>query len=506
MDKKRSAGVLPCLLAVLFTCLYPCVFLFSQNAGEAKAADMLPFFLLFLGTAAVGWALLGLIQRSLSRGAFLSCAGMLVVINFTLLANAVEARLPWFYSRYLLILLGMLFLGLFVLLLWKKPNMTAACVILALTFGVLSLMSLILAVPKLIRTNSYDRPDGPGTAYPDFSEEKPNVYYLLFDEYGGDENLSFYFSYDNSAFWSALEDRGFSVSHTSRNTESCWTDTLVPNMLNLDYVADDSMPEKVRRTWLESPALTEMFLWNGYRVNLVNHRAFLRIRGAEELTTGQTEDNISEYLFQNSIYCKLPWVKDRITLWMFRNYRDHYKGPLDNALDCLKRSPEAAAGQPTLTLSYIQCPHAPFVYAADGTAYDLSQGMGWYWKDQSLYPGQLQYINSVILETVDRIQSQDPTGVILLLSDHGARTSLHMVEQFGGPHFDAAAETAIMQNMLCCVYIPGQTLDIEGDTAINATRKTLDAVFGTELGTVEPETGYILPEIYNAKPESEREG
>lgn len=30
-------------LAVITTCLYPCVFLFSQNAGEANAIDMLPF-------------------------------------------------------------------------------------------------------------------------------------------------------------------------------------------------------------------------------------------------------------------------------------------------------------------------------------------------------------------------------------------------------------------------------------------------------------------------------
>ena len=184
---------------------------------------------------------------------------------------------------------------------------------------------------------------------------------------------------------------------------------------------------------------------------------------------------------------------------MVRNYRDHYKEPLENALTALRSCAEKTDG-PTLTVSYIQCPHAPFVYNADGTTRDLSTG--WYWRDHSLYPGQLQYINSVILETVDNIQREDPDAVILLLSDHGARVSLHMVEQFGGPRFDAAAETAVMQNMLLCVYIPGQRIDIEGDTAINATRKTLDAVFGTSFGTVPAKTGYILPEYYNAKEEN----
>ena len=483
--------------AILLTCLYPCAFLFFQNAGEARAADMLPFFGIFLLTALALAAIYGILLRSLSRAAVMACLTMLVVINFTMVTDALEARLPWFYSRYALILICALLAGLLILLLKKKPDLTALCGILALTFGALTVAGGVQAIPKLMETASYQMASEDGSVIA-LSGEKRNVYYLMFDEYGGDENLRFYFGYDNSDFYGELEKRGFSVSHTSRNTESCWTDTLVPNMLNLDYVADDSMPEKIRRSFLKRPLLAEIFRANGYRIHEVNHRAFLRIAGAEELTTGQTEDNISEYLFQNSIYCKLPWIRDQITLWMFRNYRDNYKEPLANAISVLKDCADAAE-DPTLTVAYIQCPHAPFVYNADGSVRDLSTG--WYWRDQTLYPGQLQYINKVILETVDNIQQRDPEALILLMSDHGARVSLHMVEQFGGPRFDAAGETAIMQNMLCCVYIPGQTIDIEGDTAINAARKTIDAAFGTTLGTVPPETGYILPEYYNANDE-----
>ena len=81
-EKKPSKGMelLLGLLAVIFTCLYPCVFLFSVNAGEARAVDILPFFLLFLVTALIGLAILSLILRSLSRGAVMTCLGMLVVV------------------------------------------------------------------------------------------------------------------------------------------------------------------------------------------------------------------------------------------------------------------------------------------------------------------------------------------------------------------------------------------------------------------------------------------
>lgn len=486
-------------LAVILTCLYPCVFLYAQNAGEANARDMMPFFLLYLGTATVGLLVTGVMLRRFSCAAVLTCIGMLAIMNFSMVTNGIKRHAGWFQDKYLLVLLAVVLVGLLVLLWRKKPNLTALCGIIALTFGVLTVMSLIQAAPKFLKTASYDPPEtGPDHETVTFSGEKRNVYYLLFDEYGGDENLETYFGFDNSGFYDALGERGFSLSRTSRNTESCWTDTLVPNLLNLSYVADDSMPEKVRREYLRTPMLTQMFRDNGYRVNLINHRAFLRLQGVRELTSGQTEDNISQYLFQNSIFCKIPWIKDQITLWMFRNYRDSYQGPLENALSALLSCTEAAKDGPTLTVSYIQCPHAPFLFEQDGSIRQ-DKSMYWYWKDDTLYPGQLQYLNTVILEAVDRIQREDPQAVILLQSDHGARVPLHMVEQFGGPRFDAEQETPVMQSTLCCVYIPGQTIEIQGDTCINATRKALDAVFDTGLGTIPPATGYVLPEIYNAK-------
>ena len=495
--KGRIAGV----LSVVLTCLYPCIFMFCRNAGEANAGDMLPFFLLFLGTAAAGMLILCVIFRNVSRAAFFACLSMLVVINFTMITEGIKGKLPWFQDKMFLLLVGVVLLGLLVLLLRKKPNMTAGCVIVSLTFGALCVMSLIQAAPKLFMTASMQKEAEQQAQRVDItlSGEKRNVYYLIFDEYGGDENLATYFGFDNSAFYAALTERGFSVSRDSYNTESCWTDTLIPNMLNLDYVADDHMPEKVRREHLKNPLLFQIFRKNGYEINLINHRAYLRDRTVNELTRGQTEDNISEYLFKNSIYCKIPVIKDRINLWLFENYRDHYRGPLENALGVLLKSPDYAKDSPTLTVSYIQCPHAPFVLRLDGSENPTADQ--WNWKKQTQYPEQLQCLNQIILEAVDNIQREDPEAVILLQSDHGARVPLHMVEQFGGPRFDAAKETPVMQSTLCCAYIPEKTVDIAGDTCINATRKVLDAAFGTELSTVEPKTGYVLDDIFNAHPE-----
>ena len=492
--KSWAAG----LGAVILTSLYPCVFIFAQNAGEAELGDARLFVAIFLLTALAMLLVTGVIFRNMSRAAFMTCLGMLVVINFTMVSQAIKGKLPWLRDRYQLLLIGLILLLILILMLKKKPNMTAGCGIIALTFGALCFVSGIIAAPKLISGATQppppDAPEEIRSAH--FSGEKRNVYYLLFDEYGGTENLETYFGFDNSAFYDALKERGFSVSETSRNTESCWTEDIVPNLLNLDYVVNDNMTARVRREYLENPALVQLFWGNGYQVNLVNHWRYLRFP-AKELTRGQHEDTVSSYLLEHSLFQQIPPLRDRINLKIFMNYRDNYVGPVENAVEALEGCADQVHG-PTLTVSYIQSPHAPFVFHQDGSI-QSDKSKYWYWKEPKLYTDQLQYINSVILTTIDSIQEKDPDAVILLLSDHGARVPLHMVEQFGGPWFDAEKETPVMQNALVSAYIPGQQLDLEGQTGINATRMVLNASFDLELSMVDPAEGYVLPDYFNSK-------
>lgn len=56
-----------------------------------------------------------------------------------------------------------------------------------------------------------------------------------------------------------------------------------------------------------------------------------------------------------------------------------------------------------------------------------------------------------------------------------------------------------MQNALVSAYIPGQQLDLEGQTGINATRMVLNAAYDLELAMVEPAEGYVLPDYFNSK-------
>ena len=196
-----SAGWLP-VLSVILTCFYPCVFLYAHNAGEAPFSSLFPFFGVFLLNGLIFLIPLSLIQWNLSRGAFLTNLAMLVIINFGMVMNALNAHWESLKPGAVLAVLAVLFLIILVLLIWKRPNMKIPCGLFALTFGVLSVISFGLAVvTNLSSGSSQDSQEAFETYEPKtFSGDKPNVYYFLFDGYAGPECLEHYYNYDNEPF------------------------------------------------------------------------------------------------------------------------------------------------------------------------------------------------------------------------------------------------------------------------------------------------------------------
>lgn len=171
-------------------------------------------------------------------------------------------------------------------------------VMVTLMFGVLCLISGILAVPELVKSSKQPpEPEHvPVLSRQEPEMEQPNVYLFLYDEYSGPEGLEYFYQFDNSPFYDALSQRGFNCSMDSYNTESCATTTLVPDLYAMSYDAnafvsgDGNMPN-----------LYQVFKKLGYQINLISHNDFLDTDGARVLTKGQTEDSICQYLYQNSL-------------------------------------------------------------------------------------------------------------------------------------------------------------------------------------------------------------
>ena len=484
------------LLSVLVVAAFPCIFLYAQNCEEASAASMVPFLLVYCVTGLLMTGVLAIFFRNVSRAAFLADLGLLVVINFCLVAEQVKKVLPFLWDRYLLLIFVVVLLGLFLLLLKKKPDMRTACILVIIAFGSMILMNVIFAVPTLIRVHQQqDGLDhGPGPRREEikveFGENKPNVYYFIFDEYGGYENLLYYYEYDNSPFLEELEARGFSVARESRNTEAVETVTIVPNLLNLDYVVKLHDPAKVKEGRMEKTMIDRMFQENGYQVQLVNHTDYLKDKDARILTKEQTRRTISEILLKNSLFNKMPRVRKLLDEVFALDYSSNYRRCLDNALEAGLKSWETAQDGPTLTVGYIQCPHSPTMVGPNGE--ELPFSSGWNWLDHSLYLGQLEFMNKYILELVDTIQKNDPEAMIILQSDHGNRYPIHMWQMKVLEQYDPYVEEPYMKNILNCVYYQGESFPIEGETGINTLRLMFREVLDADLPPIEPVYTYFF--------------
>ena len=354
------------LLSMAVICAFPCIFMYARNASEVEASEMVPFLLVFLASAAILFLVTLPFFRNASRAAFWTDLAMLVIINFCLVAEFIKRGIPFLRERYQLVIILLLLAALFVLLLKKKPDIRTGCLLLLIGFGAMTLINFAVSVPAVIAKQRIHREFSESPTPKEYvisdvtfpNPDRPNVYWFLFDEYGGYDNLLHYYNYDNSPFLTELEDRGFVISNTSRNTEGIFTSTIVTNLLNLNYLVEETDEAEEKAMLRNNCQMYQLFAANGYRINLVNHVDFLGTDGCRVLTSNQAHRTISVYLLRNCLYDRIPLIRGFLTYYFISDYGASYRAGLDNAMEAgLSCWREAEKNDcPTLTVGYYQFP------------------------------------------------------------------------------------------------------------------------------------------------------
>lgn len=483
-NSKETQPTVSSIASLLLVCLYPCLFQYAGNIPEARLLDALVFFGLFLAIGAVVYLIVLGITRRAGAAGLLSSLGMLVFTNIGLVTRALQNHVSWFRARYLLAVALVVGIGLLVLLGKKKWRCGVPCLLLVLAFGVMSVASMGMAVPKLLKQHREEQSRSQQqTEVMSAGENQtnlPNVYYYLYDEFAGPECLEYFYEFDHSDFYRQLEQRGFSCSKDSYNVESTVTVQLIPDLFHLDY----GVPPYFESGDGAEPRLYQLFQDMGYQIHLINHMDFLDTDGTKVLTTRQHADSIGVYLYQNSLLPSIPYLSGLVERLPQLQTEKGYTEMLDEALNLMDTAWKFSQDGPTLTLGYVQCPHTNFIYDADVNPVPAEHGNDW--DDPQYYLGFLQYASRRILAAVDEIQAHDPTAIIILQSDHGARTVYH--EAIHG-NVEQVTQDLVhhQQNILNCVYLPGQNVDIQGKSGVNTLRTVLDQAFGMELPMVEPD-------------------
>lgn len=470
------------MLSIILICIYPGIVLYTQNVYESNFVDIIQISLLFIVFGLILYGIIFIISKKYYFSIIMTNLIMFFVLHYNLLYRMLGEK-KW---MHIIICISFCVLLVIVSIVLKKiqdEHQTTIVGIIILTFSVLLIMDYVIAIPKIV--NKYkilsERNDTYNSKEYVSSENVSgtNIYYVLLDEYGGQENLKEYYDYDNQSFYDSMLERKFNVSYSSRNEEGFSTVTIVPNLLNLDYVSEETMPEVERVQKFKNPYIYSFMKDKGYDVNVFSYPDMLDTEGSKYSHGGESfyEDKAGYFVLNNTAF-----------VYIYNFWREQQKesetAPLSYGEELVQIMDEFTDLSDTIrwkqnnfSIGYFQTPHCPFFYDENGE--EVNGDKYYEWIDKNYYLDYLKWTNKKIYEMVDKIIENDPQSIIIIQSDHGSRLVRH-IDEVTGEGWDDESDVYCEKNVLNCVYFKGQKLDIEGLSGINTLRKVLNEEFGTE--------------------------
>ena len=325
----------------------------------------------------------------------------------------------------------------------------------------------------------------------------PDVYYIILDGYGRRDILQEIYDLDNSDFLNALRDRGFYLADVS-SSNYIYTLHSVTSALNMDYLQNLQVDardlenradlieilnySKVRAEMAGSGYQTISFQ-NNYKATITTAEVYYdspQMGFAAPITAFESiviKDSMARILLH------IPAINKLVLESPYEIHRTFILSTFDR----LKDIPSMEGNY--FVHAHIIAPHPPFVFGANGEVISHSEPFtlldGNYYlkiKDHSQkgyisdYREQLQYINTLVLDTVDAILAGSKTPpVIIIQSDHGPGSQLHL----GSLEQTLPAERFSILN---AYYFPNQeyTSLYSSISPVNSFRVVINQFFGGE--------------------------
>ncbi len=395
-----------------------------------------------------------------------------------------------FITRYSFILpaAGIFFLLAFIFIKKRKSGFATTRKYLNTLLLLLILADTIFLLSKVFanKKNIADLPTG-------FSKcdtcQKPDIYFILADEYAGNTELKDIFGFDNKNFLDALTQRKFHVmSETYSNYN--YTPFSMASMLDMDYLqlagrtrnqSDLTYSyDKIRNNKLLRFLQQHNYSFYNYSIfdfegqpgrKLEN---FLPVK--TRLITSQTflsriEKNI---LFNIVTRFNSHEGLRKTTYANKKNNESIYQLTWDIAS---KRT-----ANPKFIYTHLEMPHYPYYFDKDGKEQPFEKIVDGNQGNKEFYIEYLQYCNKKFLALIDHIQQSSPTPpIIILMGDHGFR------------HFSEPVANKYYFLNLSSIYLPSGNYAGFTDslTSVNFFRTLLNTEFRQQLPMLKDTTIYL---------------
>ena len=472
-------GIVLCCEAALL----PSLLLYLNNAKEIPFAEMLPYFGIMLALGLLTWAVLHLITKRKALAAVLGALYLLALLNVGRLVPMIHAWNPQIGIKIIgSVLLVILAAATFGLARLKEGFLSDAGRVIAIALAAMILASAVTGqLPQNENSGSEKAAADRIDVSPAEGTSRPNVWWIVADEYAGSELLAKYYHFDNGPFYDWLRGKGFTVSENSYNWN---TDTfaLLRDMLNLGYTGNGGRSREA------VVADSDQRLWNLFRdlgydlceaesTNKFRLRNRLKESAPVSITRTAEGNTAANLLLQYSIlYC---WEEDIISRVAPALSKNNERAAILSVFDWGEDPAHVRTDEPTFTILYVNCPHAPYFFDREGNPVPAEHAADYV--NKQYYLDQMIYVTGRIRAICENIISQDPDAIIVLQSDHGMRFA---------PNMKIVDQT----NVLNAVYFHGEPLQaIEGANGLNTWITVLNEQFHLGLPAVEERR---TPDVY----------
>lgn len=394
-----------------------------------------------------------------------------------------------FLATYSFILPASLALLILLFFFIKKSNRSFSrlATYLTVAFAVLIMTDFILLVPKAHKAFTKTMKPPTGAFVSCDSCARPDVYFIVADEYAGQEQLKTLLHFDNSAFEHELRTRGFQVVKNSRSNYNS-TPFSIASLVNMEYLAGiegnhnskadiQTCYDKINRN-----AVAAFFKKEGYEIKSHSIFNFADIPTTASITLFPIKAKlISGQTFLSRLYRDL--APGLIVKW---NYRPGINKILYTDLENNRTTFQqvwnevtTSAGRPRFIYAHLMMPHDPYYFDKNGKLLISRITTEGPFGQEDKYVSYLQYSNKKFLELIDHIQTRSTKPpIIIFMSDHGFR------------YYNSSLDTQYQFMNVNAVYLPNHRYEgfYNGMSNVNQFRVLLNTAFRQNLPLLKDST------------------
>ncbi len=308
---------------------------------------------------------------------------------------------------------------------------------------------------------------------------KPDIYFIVADEYAGNTQLKEIFQFDNFAFENELRNRGFHIVQNSYSNYN-YTPFSVASILNMSYLnlKDTNRKEadvKYVYEVIRDNQTLQYLTANGYK--FYNHSVF-NFNGNPARTEATflpdkarliTSQTFLSRMDRDIGFNLITRFKSKVALkriTYFNRQNNNYSYDLTWSLA------EERTKKPKFVYTHLMMPHYPYYYDKDGKEQPYETLMEGKQVDTKAYTEYLQYANKKLLSLIDHIRTSSAAPpIIIFMGDHGFR------------HFEKPIERRYYFMNMNALYMPQKnyTAFADSSSTVNHFRKILNTQFNLQM-------------------------